>query len=237
MITIFRYLEGYQFRIISYVGHPHLRSFVTYRPIPLIASEPTSTQVLIHIDVKHAIELGIRFFITSRPSPFSAPPTPSSLHPSTAHSNLPSQTTHLDRQVPPPQTKSPSAATYQYKYTKILTPGNEFGFLPPECFSKVEVVRVKRKVLWALNEQAVEQKQNDKNKEDAILDSDMGSVEDVGVGEYIAIDTRPKRGYKTNHVEATEKSLDQFFVDLPVDHQTRVVHPDLKQEALAVFST
>jgi hypothetical protein len=38
------------------------------------------------------------------------------------------------------------------------------------------------------------------------------------------------------HVEVTEKDMDQFFVDLPIDRQSRVVHPDLKKEALTILS-
>lgn len=209
-----------------------------------------STQVLIHIDVRHAVDMGIRFFLSSRPSPFSAPPIPSlhnwhtsgrasslASHSSvTGSNNFSSRTTHSDRQIQSPSlTNSPTAAaTYKNRSTQILTPGNEFGFLPPECFTKVEVVRVKRKVLWSFDEEAggAEQEQSDKKEEGAILDLDMNSTEDVA--KRTTIDTRAGRGHMTEHVAP---HLDQFFIDLPEDHRARVVHPDLKKEAWAIFST
>ena len=120
------------------------------------------------------------------------------------------------------------------KLTWILTPGNEFGFLPPECFSRVEVVRVKRRVLWTSDEGVVEQEPSAESEEEATLDSDMESTEDVM--NYMAVDTRSGRGYEKEHAEVTEKHLDQFFIDVPIDRQARVVHSDLKKEALAVLS-
>ena len=204
----------------------------------LTATAPMSTQVLIYIDVKHAIDMGIQFFVSSRPSPFFAPPMPSlytptfgreasSLAPdsSATESNPPSPTTLQDRQFqPPPRTKSPTTTTYKNRSTQILTPGNEFGFLPLECFTKVEVIRVKRKVLWPFDEQ-------DKKEESAILGSDMKSAKHV-----TTVNTRPRRGYWTENVEVIERDLDQFFVDLPDDSRTSEVHPDLRKEALAIFS-
>jgi len=93
----------------------------------------------------------------------------------------------------------------------------------------VEIVRVKRKVLWTLDEEtgeaAVEQEQINKEEEGAILDSDTDSKK------YMAVDTRLEGGYR-KHMEVTE-SVDQFFID----HQARAVHPGLKKEALAILST
>ncbi|KAF8813018.1 hypothetical protein BYT27DRAFT_7251367 [Phlegmacium glaucopus] len=119
---------------------------------------PITTQVLIHVDVKRAIDMGIRFFLSSRPSPFFAPPMPSLPHnrlASPSSSNSPSQTTRLGRQNHAPlRANSPSATSYIHRSTQILTPGNDFGFLPPEYFTRVEVVRVKHKVLWTLDDEA-----------------------------------------------------------------------------------
>lgn len=143
-----------------------------------------------------------------------------------------SRTPHSDPQMQPP---SPTTTTYKNRSTLILTPGNEFGFLPPECFTKVEVVRVKRKVLWTFDEEAegaVGQEQSDKKKEGAILDSNMKDVT-----ECTTADTSREGEHRSEHEEFPERELDQFFIDLPIDHQARMVHPDLRKEALAVFST
>jgi hypothetical protein len=234
MMNTSGYLDMYQLTIISHVGHPYLSPITSDLQISFIltATAPTSTQVLIYIDVKHAIDLGIRFFLSSRPSPFFAPPIPSLYRPifgreasssasdsSATESDSPSQTTHRDRQFqPPPPTKSPTVTTYKNRSTQIITPGNEFGMLPLECFTKVEVVSVKRKVLWPFDEQ-------DKKEESAILGSDMKPAKQVNT-----------RGYWTEDVEDIERDLDQFFVDLPDEYQALEVHPDLRKEALANFS-
>ena len=81
-----------------------------------------------------------------------------------------------------------------------------FGFLPPECFSGVEVVRVKRKILWTSDQVVVEQEPSDGNEEEAILDWDTESVEDAT--KYMAVDTRSERGHTTKHVEVIERDLD-----------------------------
>jgi len=90
----------------------------------------------------------------------------------------------------------------------------------------VEIVSVKRKVLWSFDEEAGGAVQEQSEKEEGAI---MKSTEDVT--KYTTIDTRPKRGYWTEHV-----ALDQYFIDIPEDHQSRVVHTDLKKEALAIFS-
>jgi hypothetical protein len=95
----------------------------------------------------------------------------------------------------------------------------------------VEVVRIRRKVLFTLNEEVVKRKPSSKEK--ANLDSGIESAEDAT--NDMAVDTSTERSMN-EHVEVTEKDLDQFFVDLPIDRQSRVVHPDLKEEALAILS-
>ena len=174
------------------------------------------------------MDMGIQFYFASKPSPVSLP-TPSrhdsptlstgaALHSTTTDPNSTSR--------PPSLTKSPIAT--KNRVTWIVTPGNEFGLLPPECFIKVEVVRIKNKVLWTSDEGVVEQEPSDENEEETILDSDMESAEDLM--NYTAV---VKRGYKTKHVDVTEQDLDQFFTDFPTD---RAVHSDLKKEALAALS-
>jgi hypothetical protein len=116
----------------------------------------------------------------------------------------------------------------------IITPGNEFGFLPPECFSKVELVKIRRKVLFTLNEGVVKQKPRDEKEEEAILDSNM-ELAKVATNSNTGSETRLKRDMN-EHVEATEKDLDQFFIDLPIDQQSQAVDSDLKKEALSVLS-
>ena len=177
---------------------------------------PLSKQVLIHIDVKHAIRMGIRFFLASRPSP-SLRSSRAALHSSATGPDSPSSLA-----------KSLIATKYKNRLTWITTPGNESGFLPPECFSKVEVVKIKRKVLWTSDEGVVEQKPGDENEEETILDSEMESAEDAT--KYMAVDSRLDM---TEDVEITERELDQFFIDLPINHQT---HSDTKKEALTILS-
>lgn len=181
-----------------------------------------SDKVLIHIDLQQAIRMGIRFFLVSKPTAASHSSRPS-LH----YSDSPSS------QIRPPlPTETPISTKYKNKLTWIITPGNEFGFLPPECFSKVEVVRIRRKVLSTLNQMVVKQKPSNEKKE-VNLDSNMGST--VVASKYRVVDTRSERGMN-ELVEVTEKNLDQFYIDLPIDRQSRVVHSDLRKEALAIFS-
>lgn len=172
--------------------------------------------------------MGIQFYFASKPSPSSLP-TPSrhdlptlstgaALHPSTTDPNPTSRPSSLS--------KSPIAT--KNRVTWIVTPGNEFGLLPPECFIKVEVVRIKNKVLWTSDEGVVDQEPSDENEEEAILDSDMDSAENLM--NYTSV---VKRGYEAKRVDVTRQDLDQFFTDLPAD---RVVHSDLKKEAMAVLS-
>ena len=175
--------------------------------------------------------MGIRFYLASKPSP-SLQDSRATLHRSATDSNSPSDPGSPNR--PPSLTESPAATRYKNRLTWIITPGNESGFLPPECFSSVEVVRVKRKVLWTPVQGVVEQEPSDENEEEANLDSDTNSAEDAT--DYMAVDTRLERGYKTEHVEITERDLDQFFIDLPIDHQTRMLDSDLKKEALTILS-
>ena len=92
----------------------------------------------------------------------------------------------------------------------------------------MEIIKVKRKVLWSFDEEAGGAVQEQSEKEEGAI---MKSTEDVT--KYTTIDTRPKRGYRTEHVAP---HLNQYFIDIPEDHQSRVVHPDLKKEALAIFS-
>ena len=89
---------------------------------------------------------------------------------------------------------------------------------------KVEVVTVKRNLLWTSDDQVGEAvAQEPSGEEDgSILKSDISSTEDI------AVDTRPD--------DVQISKMDQFFIDLPIDHQARA-HPDLKKEALAIFST
>jgi len=189
-----------------------------------------SNIILIHINVNRAIDMGIRFYLASKPSPSLNRPR-ASLHSSTTDSDPPSSPGSQIR--PPSPTETPiGTPLYKNKLTWIITPGNEFGFLPPGCFGKVEQVRVRRKVLFTLKEGVVEQKPSNK-EEEAIQASDMKSAEEAT--KYMAVDTRSKKGMN-ELVEVTGKNLDQFFVDLPIDHQSRVVHPDLKKEALAILS-
>jgi hypothetical protein len=105
------------------------------------AEVPFSTQVLIHINVRRAMDMGIRFFAASKPSPSI-----------TKSADLYS----LDSDSPPSQdcetSSLPSpiksiASRYKNSLMWFVTPGNEFGLLPPECFSKVELVKTKRKIL------------------------------------------------------------------------------------------
>ena len=100
------------------------------------AEQPLSTQVLIYINVCRAMDMGIRFFVGSKPSP--------SL---TKAADLYS----LDSDPPPSSDREiPSAISSHHKNSLIwfVTPGNEAGLLPPECFSNVELVRIKRRILW-----------------------------------------------------------------------------------------
>ena len=98
----------------------------------------------------------------------------------------------------------------------------------------MEVVRVKRKVLWTSEKGVMEPEPRDENEEETILDLDMESAEDAT--KYMAVDTRSEREHMTEHVEITERDLDQFFTDPPIDHQTQEVHSDLKKEALTILS-
>ena len=176
--------------------------------------------------------MGIRFYLASKPTPSIRDSRPT-LHSSATVSDSPSSPGGQIR--PPALTETPIGTHYNNKLTWIITPGNEFGFLPPECFSKVEVVRIKRKLLWTLDEGVVEQKPSDENEEEAVLDSDIDSESAEDATKYMAVDTRSERGMN-EHVEVTEKNLDQFFLDLPIDNQSRVVHSDLKKEALTILS-
>lgn len=90
----------------------------------------------------------------------------------------------------------------------------------------MEVVRIKRKLLWP-SDDAGEMQESDDGEGNMVLDSDMAVKKQMTV-------TRPERQHRT---KISERALDQFFIDLPNDHQTREVHPDLKKEALAIFST
>lgn len=103
--------------------------------------------------------------------------------------------------------------------------------MPPECFSKVEVVRVRRKVLFTLEEGFVEKKPRSENEE-AILNPDMVSGEDAT--KSLAVDTISEGGMN-DYEDVAEKNLDQFYIDLPTD-QSQLVHSDLKKEALNIFS-
>ena len=173
------------------------------------------------------MSMGIQFYLVSKPSP-SIQNSRAALRSFARDSDFPSGP---DQNQPPSPTE-PYVTHHKNKWTWIITPGNKSGFLPPECFSKVEVVRVERKVLWTSDEEVVEQGPSDENEEEAILDSDMESAEDAG--KYTAVDTTSESGL-TEHVKITEGDMDQFFIDLPID-QTRVVNSDLKKEALTILS-
>jgi hypothetical protein len=100
-----------------------------------------TAQVFIHINIWHAITMGIPFSYASKPS-FST----HNLRADVTNSDSP------DSQLrQPPLTKS-IISHFKQKLTWIITPGNNFGFLPPECFSKVEFITIKRKVLWTSDE-------------------------------------------------------------------------------------
>lgn len=186
-----------------------------------------SNKVFIHINVKRAIGMGIRFYLASKPTP-SSRSSRASLH-SSAPDLSDSPSSSGSQIQPPSPTETPIGTHSKNKLTWIITPGNEFGFLPPECFGKVEVVGIRREVLFTSKEAVVKQKPNDK-EEEMILDSGMESAEDAT--KSMAVDTRGMIDY----VDVTEKNLDQFFIDLPIDHQSRAVHSDLKKEALTILS-
>ena len=118
--------------------------------------------LLIHINVCRAMDMGIRFFVGSKPSP--------SL---TKAADLYS----LDSDPPPAQTtkshRHHRSPLIRNSLTWFVIPGNEAELLPPECFSNVGVVRIKRKItIWTplAVEGVLEREPSDKNKEE-ILDS------------------------------------------------------------------
>ena len=172
------------------------------------------------------MSMGIRFSLASKPSPSIFRSRPS-LHFAATDSDSFSTSGYQFR--PPPPTDN--ITNHKHKMTWIITPGNEFGFLPPECFSKVEVVRVRRKVLFTLEEGFVEKKPRSENEE-AILNPDMVSGEDAT--KSLAVDTISEGGMN-DYEDVAEKNLDQFYIDLPTD-QSQLVHSDLKKEALNIFS-
>lgn len=170
-----------------------------------------SDQVLIHINVKHAMGMGIRFFFASKPAP-TFYTSRASLR---SDSDPPSGPGFHIGPPPSPIERPPGTPYHRNKLTSIITPGNEFGFLPLECLGKVELVRIRRKVLFSVDK-GVKQKPIYKKN----LDSDIESAEDA---------TKDMN----EHVEVTEKEMDQFYVDLPIDRKS---HSELKEEALAILS-
>ena len=136
--------------------------------------------------------MGTPFHFASKPSP-SLQNSRATLHSSATDSNSHSSSGSPNR--PPSLTDSPVVTHYKniLRLTWIITPGNEFGFLLLECFIGVEVVRVKRKVLWTSNQGAVEQEPSNENEEE--LEAILGSDTESG----------SERGYMTEHVEVTER--------------------------------
>lgn len=214
------------------VSHSHSSEQpITHEFRSFTAEAPLSKNVLIHINVRRAIHMGIRFYLASKPSP--------SLRSSSASLNSSAPDLSDSPSAPGSQIRPPSPPTetpigilyYKNRLTWIITPGNEFGFLPPECFRKVEFVKIRRKVLHTLEEGVVKQKPGDeKQEEEAIQDLDMESARDATKS------GTSSEGGMIKHLEITEKNLDQFFIDLPTDHQSRLVHSDLKKEALKALS-
>lgn len=163
------------------------------------------------------MRLGIRFFFASKPSPTFY----------TSRASFSPSSRSLEIRSPPSPIDEPSGTPYfKNKLTWIITPGNEFGFLPPECFGKVEVIRIRRNLLL------IEEVKR-KPKPMKVVNLDSESAKDAT--KDMAVDTRTET--MNEHVEVTEKEMDQFYVDLPADRQSRVVHSELKKEALAILST